>query len=328
MKDTKKKILILRLGATGDVVHTTIIASAIKQKHPDWEVHYLTQSEIAPILENHPHIDKVITWNRTNRKSNKQLLDTGLKLFKERYDIVFNLTTAIRNILLSILAMPRKIVHRKHLDGSWIEDYFQTAKSVIPDIEIPKRLFLGTDDDTLAKIKNDLQDKPKPHIVIIPGGGTDKNRQGRIWNIEKYKELINKLLQEYGGTIIVSGGKSERNYHQALQRENVIILTGEYSLKESSHLYSLADLMISGDTGPLHIASAHNTKTIAILGSTSPDKIKPYGENGYFIEPVSDCKYCWGKKCPYLKDNEQYTPCTESITHDMVINKIKENKLL
>ena len=58
--EQKKKILIIRLGAIGDVVHTTIIPSAIKQKHPDWEVHYLTQTEIAPLLDEHPYIDKVL----------------------------------------------------------------------------------------------------------------------------------------------------------------------------------------------------------------------------------------------------------------------------
>ena len=88
------------------------------------------------------------------------------------------------------------------------------------------------------------------------------------------------------------------------------------------------DLMISGDTGPLHIATGHNVKTLAILGSTSPDKIKPYGENGYYIEPTIDCKYCWKKKCKLIKEGERYTPCTESISVEMVLNKIKENNLL
>lgn len=323
-----KKILILRLGATGDVIHTTIIATAIKQKHPDWQIHYLTQREIAPLLENHPHIDKVLTWNRDNRKSFKQFFNTASELFKERYDIILNLTAALRNIALSILAMPKKIAHRKYLEGSWVQDYFETAKHVIPDIEMPERLYLGTDNELLTKIKQDLKDYPRPYIVLIPGGGTDRNRQGRIWNIQKYKTLISKLKQEYGGTIIVSGSKEENNYHQTLQDDNVIIFSGKHSLKESSNLYSLADLMISGDTGPIHIASAHNIKTLAILGSTSPDKIKPYGKNGYYIEPNSECKYCWKKLCPFLKNNEKYTPCMESITPEMIMNKIKENNLL
>ena len=195
--EQKKKILIIRLGAIGDVVHTTIIPSAIKQKHPDWELHYLTQTEIAPILENHPHIDKVITWNRANRKSLKQLIETGIILFKERYDIVFNLTLAIRNTTLSIFAMPKKIVFRKHLNKLWVEEFFETAKSVIKDIEIPKRLYLSNNADSLAKIKDNLTEYPRPYIAITPGGATDKNRQGRIWNITNWKELTKELYKQY-----------------------------------------------------------------------------------------------------------------------------------
>lgn len=326
--DKKKKILIIRLGAIGDVVHTTIISSAIKQKHPDWEVHYLTQSEIAPILDNNPYIDRIITWDRANRKSIKQLLNTGFTLFKERYDIVFNLTSVLRNNLLSVMSLPKKIVFRKHLNDLWVNEFYQTAKSTIKDLEQPNRLYLGNNNESLTKIKDDLEEYPRPYIAITPGGGTDKNRQGRIWNIENWKKLITEINKTYGGTVFICGSKGEKAYHEQLNQDNVVICSGKYTLSESSALLSTMDLMISGDTGPLHIATGHNIKTLVILGSTSPDKIKPYGENGYYIEPSIDCKYCWEKKCKLLKDGERYTPCTESITAEMVLNKIKENNLL
>jgi ADP-heptose:LPS heptosyltransferase len=323
-----KKILIIRLGALGDVVHTTIIPSAIKQSYPECEIHYLTQKEIAPILEGHKHIDKIITWDRVNRKSIKQLLQTGCQLFSERYDVVFNLTFAIRNILLSYLACPKRIQTRKYLNESWVEEFFETAKEVFPDITMPKRLYLSADKDALANVKNYLKDKPRPYIIFVAGGGTNNNRQGRIWNIEKYKELSSKILSKYGGTIILSGSKGERKSHEYLASDNVIVTSGEFDIKNSSALYSISDLMISGDTGPIHIASAHNIKTIALLGSTSPDKIKPYGQNGYYIEPNCECKYCWNKRCKKLKEGERYTPCMDSITPDNVMDFIEKNNLL
>ena len=86
--------------------------------------------------------------------------------------------------------------------------------------------------------------------------------------------------------------------------------------------------IISGDSGPIHIASAYNIPTIQLLGSTSPDKIKPYGENGYFIEPKTECKYCWKKKCPHLKKGDLYAPCIESIQVEDILEKIDELDLL
>ena len=320
----KKKILIIRLGAIGDVVHTTIIAEAIKLKHPDWEVHYLTQNEIAPILENNPYIDKVLPLITARKRDNSYIISVGKELFRERYDIVFNLTNALRNLLLAAMSCPKKIVFRKHTKGLWVEDFFYTAKSVIKDIDLPERLVLGTDNNTSAKIETFLSNYPKPYFMIIPGGATDKNRQGRIWNINNWKELISKLQQKYGGTIFVCGGGNEREYHEQLQQDNVVITSGDFDLKESSTLLSKSDLVISGDTGPLHIASAHNVKTLALLGSTSPEKIKPYGKNGYYISSDFECKYCWKKKCKYLKNKkgENYTPCMEELSPSIVYEKI------
>ena len=89
-------------------------------------------------------------------------------------------------------------------------------------------------------------------------------------------------------------------------------------------MLSQADLMISGDTGPIHIASAFGVKTLALLGSTSPDKIKPYGENGFYISSKHNCKYCWKKKCPYLKENETYTPCMEALSVEEVFTEVQK----
>lgn len=325
MKNGTKKILILRLGAIGDVVHTTIIPSAIKSAHPDWEIHYLTQSENIPLLENNRYIDKIIEWDRSKRKSFKYLISTGVKLFREHYDIIFNLTNAIRNIFLSVFACPKKIVLRKHTDKSWVEDYFYTAQSVIKDITLPVRLELEVNKELDSQITQTLSAYPTPHIIIIPGGKTDSHRQGRTWNLENWIELSKRLTEKYGGTVFVCGGKGELKHHKPLE-ETAVLLTGEYNLAGSSALLSHADLVISGDTGPLHIASAHNVKTLALLGSTSPDKIKPYGENGYYISADTDCKYCWKKKCKYTQKGS--TPCMDKISVDMVLDKITKENLL
>ncbi|MCD8377381.1 MAG: glycosyltransferase family 9 protein [Candidatus Gastranaerophilales bacterium] len=320
----KKKILIIRLGALGDVVQTTIIADAIKDKHPDYEIHYLVQDDIAPVLKNHPHIDRIIIWSRTERKSFKQLFSIGILLFKEHYDIIFNLTYALRNILLNLMSMSKRVVMRKHSNGLRVETFYLTAKSAIKDLECPNRLHLGIAPEVKQKLKKNIERYSRPYIIFAPGGGTDKNRQGRIWNIKNWKILSEKLQEHCGGTIFVCGSKIERKYHEKLSGENVVIFSGDYNIEESSALFSLGDMMISGDTGPVHIASGHNIKTLAILGSTSPDKIKPYGKNGYYISSNGNCKYCWRKKCPHITADMKYTPCMESITPDMVFKKAIE----
>ena len=318
-----KKILIIKLGAIGDVIHTSIIATAIKQKHPDWKVHYMTSIDIANLVQNHPHIDDFIIWDRARRKSFKYSMEMIKLIYNNHYDIIFNLTHAIRNILFSYLALPKKVVHKKDFNKSWVEDYFLTAKSCIKDLELPERLYMDTNRDYKTKIINFIKNYPRPYFVITPGGYSDKNRQGRIWNINNWNKLCEKLIQTYGGTIFVCGDKYERKIHETLLQDNIVICSGEFNLVDSATLISHADLMISGDTGPAHIASAYDKKILTILGSTSPEKIKPYGKNSFYISSNHDCKYCWKKKCKYLNEGETYTPCMEALSVEEVFDKIK-----
>lgn len=322
MKKTKK-ILIIRLGAIGDVVFTTIMPYSIKLKHPDYEIHYLVQGGIGELLQNNQYIDKIYQLDRQKQKSFVYMFNLARELYKEKYDIIFNLNNTIKSNFLSIFSMPSKIIHKKKSKAHWVDDFFYTAKKVFPDIINPNRLYLGIEENLDKSLCDFLNNYPKPHVFIAPGGATDKNRAGRTWKIEYWQDLNDKILNKYGGTIFVCGNKQELDAHKVLERPGVIILTGKYSLKESSALFSHADIFISGDTGPIHIASAHNIKTLALLGSTSPDKIKPYGENGYWISSEFECKFCWNKQCKFLNTRGGFTPCMENLKPDAVLKKIE-----
>lgn len=317
-----KKILVIRLGAIGDVVFTTIIPYAVKLMYPDCEIHYLVPNGIHKLLESNPSIDKVFTWERSKRKSLKYLISVARQLRREKYDAIFNLNNTLRCFLLSAFAMQKKIISKQSTGGHWVDDAFFAAKKVFPKLEKPNRLFLSVKPEAANKIKEDICNFPRPYIMIAPGGDTSKNRAGRSWNINSWKKLSQMIIKEYGGTVIVCGSDSEKELHSALEGNGIVVLSGKYDLAESSALLSMADLMISGDTGPLHIAAAHNVKTLALLGSTSPEKIRPYGENGHWISSDFECKYCWKKKCKYVQEGE--TPCMNSLKASNVMEKIKK----
>ncbi len=327
LKNKTKKVLIIKLGAIGDVVHSTVICSAIKSKHPDWEVHYLTQKAIAPIIRYNQNIDRVISFKVKHTKI-RQMFSITKKLFKEHYDIIFCLSNSLKNYIPAYLSFPKKVVLRGYKGTSWVENYFYTAKSVIKDLELPDRLYLNNDESRTERISKDFEKHPKPHIMINPGKIQNNPRQGRVWNIKKWQELSKSLIELYGGTIFVNGSSAEKSYHEQLESDNVIILSGKYNLADSCTAMSLMDIMISGDSGPAHIAAAYGVNTVAILGSTSPDKIKPFGKNGYIVEPKNDCRYCWQKKCKYATTPGEYPPCIESISTDDVLDTIRSNKLL
>ncbi|MBR6127009.1 glycosyltransferase family 9 protein [bacterium] len=322
MKDIKK-ILIIRLGAIGDAVFTTIIPYAIKLKYPDCEVHYVLQKEVVGLMGNNPYIDKIFTWDRQAGKKFGYIYKMSKIFAEEKYDVIFNLNNTLKTFLLSFLSFPRKIVPKKQYGKSWVEDFFITAKTVFSDIEIPDRLYLGINPDSENKINGILDGYKRPFFVFTPGGATSRNRAGRMWSLDFWNNLSDMVLKNFGGTIFVCGSSSEKEIHTTLKKDGVVVLSGDLSLEESGAILSKADLVVSGDTGPLHIASAYNVKTLALLGSTSPDKIKPYGKNGYWISSDFECKYCWKKKCKYMGEKGGITPCMSELKPMQVFEKIE-----
>ena len=319
---TSKKILIVKFSALGDITFSTVIPMVIKKCNPDVQIHYLTSEVNKSILENCTYIDKILT-------PQEPFSNFILQLFKERYDVVFCLNYTIRCFMYSLLSLPKRIIFKSNKGVSWVENYFYTAKSLFKDVVLPDRLYLQNSD---INVENNLEQKlnnyKRPFVVINPGKLNGNARQGRIWDINNWISLKSRILAKYGGTVLVNGSLSERDYHLPLEGENTIVLSGKLSIKEMCAMLSMSDLVISGDSGPVHIASAYNIKTLSLLGSTSPDKIKPYGKNGYYISPNSSCKFCWRKKCKFLKDRYAYAPCINSITVDEVMEKISKHGLI
>lgn len=324
-----KKILIIRLGAIGDVINTSVIASSIKAKHPDVVIHYLTLDFIAPLLKNNPDIDRVLTVCDRRKKNPLHLIKIGFVLLFQKYDAIINLSNTIRNSIFTFLSGVKNVVKRQKAPGHAAEVFFQSAKSLFDDVEMPKSVKLCPDPEIKNRIKSRIENYAKPYLVLNPGGANDKDRQGRIWVDKYWIELGNKLVETYGGTVFITGSKSERENHLKYSEiKNSVIFSGELSLAESAALFSICDLFISGDSGPLHMAAGVGVRTLGIMGSTTGQGCGPYSPNGSYITPVYKCAGCGMTKCPELKEGAVYTPCISTITPDMVLNKIKENNIL
>ena len=332
MEKMIKKVLVLRFGALGDLVHTTIIPQAIKAKYPDCEIHYCSEARYVQVLKNNPHIDKIIEFDQKRRKEFSYMLEVALQLRHEHYDIIFNLTNAFRNNLMAFIASPKQIfpkveMGRKHV----VEAFFLAAQKAFPELILPKNLVLGVDTASEMKIDAELQKYPRPFVIISPGGETDANRQGRTWCAKSWVELSNIIKTIYGGTIFISGSPDEKLYHSKIAEQipGAVLYSGSLSIAETMALISKCDIFISGDSGPLHIASGLGVNAIGLFGSTHPKNVKPYGEKGFVVEPAMRCKYCWEKECKRLKKKQQrHTPCMNSIKPEHVLKLIEKKNLL
>ena len=322
----EKKILIIRFGAIGDVVHSTIISTAIKNKYPQYKIHFLTLPYIKEMLKNDFNFEKIFEFDDSKKNNLLYLYKLGIKLKKEKYDVIFNLTNAFRTNFISYIANPKNVIKRSKKRTIALDAFFNAALKFDNTLEYPSNLSIEAgqvEKDNILEMLNVIK---QPIIVFNPGGENDNIRQGRIWPFEYWVELGNRLYESLNAAIIISGSKNEEVEHQKYKAiKNAMILSGKLKLNETLALFSLADIVVSGDSGPLHIASSQkNTKTIALMGSTAK-MCDAYGENCYNIYPDSNCIGCFEKKCKYLhKKNEKYTPCMKAICVDKVFNKINE----
>ena len=329
VKKKLKKVLIIKLGAIGDVIHSTMLAQSIKRANPDCIVHFMTSDFITPLLENNPDIDKVIWFTGHRRNDYPYLIFKGLSLMFQRYDAVFPLSNSIRNYIMMFFMFPKQIIKRNKKRVHAVDCFYNTAVDNFGEIEKPKSLRIFVKDELKSEIKERFKDYPRPWIIFSPGGANDLDRQGRIWVDDYWKELGNSIIDEYGGTIFVCGSNKETELHKQYKEiKNSVILTGKMELIESTALYSLCDLFISGDSGPLHIASALDIKVLAILGSMPEYIVRPYCLQSYVAEPNTECKACGDKVCKLLKEGEKFTPCMKSIHACDILNLIRDNKLL
>jgi len=272
-------------------------------------------------------LSKVRTLDSSRKSDFFYLYTLGMSLRRENYDVIINLSNSLRNTLLTTLARPGRIVSRNRNRIHAVDAFFNSAQEVFHDIEKPEELKLYTSNDAEAFIENEIQGYERPFIVINPAGDTDHIRQGRIWSLGYWTELSNKLVEKYGGTIFIVGSKQEKKYHQELSKINSSVLfSGVLDLEKSAALFAEVDLFISGDSGPLHMASALGVKTLGLMGSTPTRACGPYGTKGYAISPLYKCA-CENRKFCTVSQSF-YKPCIQSITPEVVLDFIDRNNML
>lgn len=317
-----KKILIIRLGAIGDVVHTTNLYRAIKRQNPEIELHYLTSELIKPLLEEDKDLSKIITAPDKFKflsSASKKLIQ---ELKKENYDLVINLQPSLKTRLTAIFAgIKKQISYKKNFKVHAVKNFWQTGLQIFPNLQEIKDLRLYLPQYALNSAKDIVKNLKHP-IIVINAGGMFSKRQGRTYPVEKWVELTKQLEEKYNSSIILNGAKEDSDFLSPLSKiKNSLNLMGKLSLVESCAVISQADLMISGDSGPLHIASALGVKSIGLYGSMPVNRTGCYC-NGENIVSPKNCVPCNRRKCKYLKGtNKIYTPCMEEISIEKILEK-------
>jgi len=324
-KDSIKKILIFRFGALGDVVHSSELFRSLKRLSKNTIIHYLTFKNPSLLIQNDPDLDEI---KIAKGKSYKDLLPLAKELKKENYDLVINLQPSLRTrFFVFLIGAKFNLTYKKDFNFHAVENFWQSAKPLFPEMELNKELYIYIPEEVKEKVK-EFATLPENYIVF--NIGTSGTRQGRKWPIEYWAELAEKMKEKYGCEIILTGAKEDLELAEQLLKLSPWLKSfcGKFDILENSAVLAGAKIVISGDTGPLHIASATKARCIGLYGAAPVSRTGPYGDKHFAVFSEKNCVPCNRRKCKYLKKGEIYTPCLTAVKAEQIINLVDKNSLM
>lgn len=331
------RVLIVKLSAIGDVIHTIPFLKTLKLSFPDWQIDWALEDVTYPLLRGNPLLNRAIVLKRkswTRGKELKGLLETFKVLRNTRYDMVIDLQGLLKSGLITGLTKAReKIGLSISREFSWL--FY--SRSIEVDIErhallrtldVAKKLgaklisedarvYLSEEERSeYDKIFKNLGLLPKSYIVINPVAKWPT----KLWLKERFSVLADRITQELGCKVVFTGSKADQEYiHGILMhtKDKHIDLSGSITLRELSFLLEQAKALVSTDTGPMHIATAMGCPVVALFGPTSPNRTGPYGEGHKVIRAGLPCSPCFKKFCPD-------TVCMSSIDVEKVLKGLTD----
>ena len=313
------KILVVRFSSIGDIVLTTPVVRMLK-KQLNAQVHYLTKSSYVSLLKNNPYIDSVYQIENS-------ITEVIADLKKEKYDYVIDLHNNLRTQILKIrLAVPAKSFNKLNFEKFLITNfklnmmpkthivdrYLETVKSIGVKNDNQGLDFFLSDND-----KIDISIFPLDYIIFVIGG----QHATKILPTEKIISIIKKINKP---VLLVGGSEDfERGEVIITNTDKVVNTCGEYSILESASLVQQAKMIITHDTGMMHIAAAFQQKIYSVWGSTVPEfGMYPYleSEQSKRIEVKNlNCRPC--SKIGYEKCPKGHFKCMNEIDENLFLSE-------
>ena len=332
------RILVIRTDRIGDVLLSTPVLSALKERDGDCHITMLVSPYGAGAIEGHPALDKTIVDERTGCHSGPVgFLRLVGDLRAGRFDAALVLHPTARLALACRLAgiqirigtgyrgysfLFNRRVHehrreaRKHeveYNLSLARALFEDAGEAAPQIHVPESARRA-----VADRMDRWQVRPgDPLVLLHPGSGGS----ARNWPADCFTELAGRLARS-GVRVVVTGSAAERDLVERVAgspRDQVIPIAGELDLKELAALLQTSTLCVTNSTGPLHVASAVGTSAVALfcpIKPCSPVRWGPFGGDHDILMPeVPPCPRCIETDCPYFD-------CMERIAVDHVYETV------
>jgi len=323
-----KSVLVIKPGAIGDLLQITPTIREIKRCLPDARITVMVGIEgTVPLFTHNPHVSEVLVYDRKGlHKSCAAFMRLLWQVASTRYDMVINFQrSSIGTWLITLAALPRKVLvyhktrtRRVHA----VLNHLETIRPLGIDVEqaeLDLELHIPLEDGQRAEwLLREGGLAGRPLIAVNPGASS----LIKCWPPHKFTKLIERLQRELDVGVVVVGGPWEKYLYDAMAEgmaQPPLNLIGETSLLTLGAILQRCVTLVSGDTGPLHLATAVGTRVIGLFGAIDPDRTGPVGPGHVVVRhPEVPCVPCMAKKCT----NPVYLECMEKIEPDEVFEII------
>ena len=313
------KILVIKLRAIGDVILSLPVITNLRAAYPEARIDFLTENPAAPIAKMHPGVDEVIIFDRSAARSRPfpQSLQENLRFFRslqaKKYDLVFDLFGNPRSALFARVTGARHRVGFNFRGRRYAYNIVVTGRGDrVHEVEfnLDALRHIGVPIQT-----TDLQIAPAPEHADFAGQFWQQNGLAgqrvvginvsggwytKRWPLEKYAGLADRIIAELDATVLLIWGPGERDdvrqVETRMQRQPVI--APATNLPQLAALLRRLELLVTNDSGPMHLAAAVGTRIAGIYGPTRPELQGPWGQGHAIIRKDGlDCLGCNGVTC-------------------------------
>lgn len=336
-----EKILVVNLMYIGDLLFMTPLLNQLRRQFPQAHITLLADKKNADVVQYNPHITELMAIDKKgyhNKLSNYIQLIRDIR--KTQYDLVINLHANERASAIAAFSGAKQIIGfsargfgtffstvvKERTDIHQADAYLEVLHVFGNDLQGDSGLEMWVDQKTDDKADIMWQEAfshllgNNPVIALNTGGSWPTKR----WTKQGFAKLADYLLEQGFGVAFFGGPMDQEDVAAVLQlmkqadHSNLAVFTGKTTLLEMAALVKRCALLVSGDSGPMHIAVSQKVPVISIFGPSNPVRYAPYKQSKSVVISSHDCLRCGLHRC------EKGHICMEDISAELIIEKVKQ----
>lgn len=328
-----KRICLIKPSSLGDVAQALPILHALRWRFPGAHISWLVNRAYAPLLRPIRELNEVIEFDRSSYKpadprSWRRFSEFLRGLTRRRFDLVVDLQCLLRSGLMTAATrasiriglqsaregaglfythVAQDACHQLAVDRYWM------VADLLGAGNLPKVFDLGLTLQEREQARQRLATLPRPLVGVNPGARWETKR----WPADRFAQVLQEASRgdDGPGAVVILGGPGEEPMaHECAQglRIPAVNLCGKTELRELAAILAECDLLLTNDTGPMHLASAVGTPTVSLFTCTSPQRAAPFGESHRIIQTSVSCRGSYLRQCDRMD-------CMRDLTVDLVL---------